>query len=84
MDAQPAVEPPPSPMKNMVGGSGCGCGCLGALSGLLGMILLAGIQLQFYEGEVQWVWIAGTGTIAIGLLTALVGVAMWVGSLFMD
>lgn len=75
----------PSPMKNFVGGTGCGCGCIGMLTVFLGALTIGMIPFRFFPPE----WgstlgmLSGVG-LAIGILLTLLGGLMWLASLFID
>ncbi len=77
-------EPEFSAAHNYLNGSGCGCGCIGALMVLLGSVVVGVIPLGFYAGSTTTPMIAGGAAIACGILVALLGIGMCVGSMFMD
>jgi len=78
------AEPEFSAKRNYLSGSGCGCGCLGALAILLGSVIVGVIPLNFYGGTSSMPMLVGGVLVAFGLLVAVVGVGMYIGSLFMD
>ena len=74
-----------SPLKNLVSGGGCGCGCIGAMVGATGVIGLVGIPLAFYDPASTGTMAALGGTgVAVGLMVALVGIGMYIGSFFLQ
>ena len=77
-------EPENSPMHNYLSGSGCGCGCLGALIGLFGTIIVGVIPLGFYAEATSAPMIVGGAALVCGLLVAVLGLAMYIGALFVD
>jgi len=78
-------EPPPSPMKNFVGGGGCGCGCIGMLVMLAAGMGLGAVPLHFFSAELDgMIGMVSAVGVACGVLLALLGGAMWVASLFLE
>ena len=77
-------EPQPSLVKNLTGGSGCGCGCIGMLVALAGGMLLGAIPLGIYADPSAAPVGTGVGLVVGGLLLAVIGVVVWVVSIFMD
>jgi hypothetical protein len=77
--------PEPSAMKNLTGGGGCGCGCLGGVGAIFGLMAIAGIYIELYEGGLDvTAWYGGLAAIVLGVGLAIVGVIMFIGSLFID
>ncbi len=76
-DAQSAVS-------KGVSGGGCGCGCLGVLVALIGVIVAIGAPLEFYDATSSgWYLSLGVAVVVTGLVTALVGAIVYiVGFLF--
>lgn len=73
-----------TPLKNVTSGGGCGCGCLGLLIALVGGFALLGIPLElFTESQASSATIGGISAIVSGLLLLGLGLAMYVGSLFL-
>ena len=73
-----------SPLKNITSGGGCGCGCLGMLLAFTGALILIGIPLEvFAESQASTATISGASAIVSGLLVSGLGLAMYVGSLFL-
>jgi len=74
----------PSPLRNVVSGLGAGCGCLGLLGVLLGGGVWLGIPLDLYsDGSGQMVFVGGL-VLLVGAVLTMIGLAAFVGSLFMD
>ena len=71
-----------SPSQNFLGGGGCGCGCLGLLLAALGVGALAAIYLEIFFSPL--VTYAGGGMVLIGLIMAVIGVLMYIGSFFIE
>jgi len=81
----PAEEPQASLLKNVAGGGGCGCGCLGLLAIALGMAAIGGIYVDLYTGDGPvTAWYGGLGAIVTGFAMGVVGVIVFLGSLFLD
>lgn len=75
----------PSPLKNFVGGSGCGCGCIGMLTVFLGALTIGMIPMRFFPAE--WgstLSMLSAVALAAGILLAVLGGVMWLASLFID
>lgn len=75
----------PSPLKNFVGGSGCGCGCIGMLTLLIGTMIIVMLPMRFFPPE----WGSSMGMLSAvalvtGILLAVLGGVMWLASLFID
>jgi len=78
-------EPEASPLKNVSGGSGCGCGCLGVVIAIAGLMAIAGIYIDLYDGGADvTAWYAGISAVVGGLGLSTVGVILFGGSLFLD
>lgn len=78
-------EPPPSPMKNFVGGGGCGCGCIGMLVVLVAGVGLAAVPVGFFpETYAPTMGMLSAAGVITGALLAVLGGAMWTASLFLD
>jgi hypothetical protein len=78
-------EPEVSPLKNITGGSGCGCGCLGAVIAVLGMMAIGGISIELYDGGYDvTAWYGGLAAIVSGIAMGILGVVLFTGSLFLD
>lgn len=77
-------EPIHSPLRNVTGGAGCGCGCLGMLVMLVSSIGLAAIPLEMYAEGPGNAGMWSVFGITVALLFMAMGVAAFVGSLFMD
>jgi len=78
-------EPEASATKNITGGSGCGCGCLGVVAAIAGMMVLAGISIDLYDGGADvTAWYVGIAAIVGGLGMSSLGVILFGGSLFLD
>lgn len=76
----------PSPMKNFVGGTGCGCGCIGMLT-VFGGALTIGLLIPFRFFPPEWGGTLGMLSavgLVIGILLTLLGGFMWLASLFID
>ena len=78
-------EPEASPMKNITGGGGCGCGCLGGVIAMFGLMAIAGTYIELYEGGLDvTAWYGGLGAISLGICMGVIGLIMFVGSIFLD
>ena len=78
-------EPEASPLKNITGGSGCGCGCMGAVLAMLGVMLFAGISIElFAQGTEVTAQYAAIAAILVGGAVSTLGVVLFGGSLFID
>ncbi len=78
-------EPPPSPLKNFVGGGGCGCGCIGLLTVFFAGVIMALVPLEFFgEGLGRTIGMFSAAGLVCGAILALLGGVMWVASLFVE
>lgn len=77
-------EVEPSPLRNVASGTSVGCGCLGVLIVLVGVVSLLGIYLEVYDGGPGSTLIWGSFAIAVGMACLVIGVVGWVASLFLD
>lgn len=73
-----------SAVSKGVSGGGCGCGCLGVLLAMLGLIVAVGAPLEFYDPtSAGWYLSLGVAVVVTGLVTTLVGGIVYVvGYLF--
>lgn len=78
-------EQPPSPAKNFLGGSGCGCGCLGSIVGIVAVVFIAALSMGYISQQSAGTVYLGSGvgiTVAVGLV--VLGVVMWLVSVLLD